>query len=349
MGGDDAASIIAGVSAESSNANAAQDPGSGLVNVSRRLSRDFRDIAVRTERMSSAQQAAMMQVDETQPCDGNNGTMRMVGQIDNMTGTGTVTVTFGNCLSTGVTLNGQATMRIDAFDLGSFIITDSTTSFARLTLRASGLSLDAGGSLRDQVNIGTNTDTLTANLVQLDNSTGLMTKTVNLVIVSVYNNIVFPTSFTATITGQVFDSVHGYVDVITPTVFVFGTLNQLFPNSGQMLLTGAPAGAGNRRIQVTALLAPPAALPATLASLELDLDGDNTYEINARLKWTDLSGPVGADLGDTDGDLMHNSWETANGLDKNVDDAANDKDIDGSTNLSEYVAGTDPSDINSHP
>ena len=39
---------------------------------------------------------------------------------------------------------------------------------------------------------------------------------------------------------------------------------------------------------------------------------------------------------------MHNSWETAFGLNPAVDDSAGDKDGDGQTNLAEYLAGTTP-------
>jgi hypothetical protein len=124
----------------------------------------------------------------------------------------------------------------------------------------------------------------------------------------------------------------------------------MFPDNGQMVLTGIPSGAGNRKIRVTALAVPPAALPATLAGLELDLDGDGNYEINATLKWTDLSGAAGSDLADTDGDGMHNSWESANPpMAPNLNDAAPDYDVDTFTNLQEYEAGTDPNDFSSHP
>ncbi len=349
VGGGKAASTITGVTGVSAqSSNAAQNSGNGLVDVSRRLSRDILDIAVSTKGMSSAEQATAVQVDKTQPCDLGNGTVRIFGPLDNVTGTGTVTVIFSNCLNTGVTLNGRATMRIDAFDLGSFVITDATISFARLTLRATGLSLDVGGSLHNQVNLLTNTGTLTSDIVQLDNSTGLMTKTANLVLVGMYSpSILTPTSFTATISGQVFDSVLGYVDVTTPTLLGFDTVNQPFPSGGQILLTGS----GNRSIRATGL---PATLvsPATLVRLvrlELDLNGDSVVDNTATLKWADLSGPIGADLGDDDHDGMHNSWEVAYGLNPTVADAALDSDGDTVTNLQEYMAGTDPKDASSHP
>ncbi|MEZ5326024.1 MAG: DUF1800 family protein [Verrucomicrobiales bacterium] len=45
---------------------------------------------------------------------------------------------------------------------------------------------------------------------------------------------------------------------------------------------------------------------------------------------------------DTDGDLMRDSWETANGLDPTVNDGGLDPDLDGRTNLTEFQRGTDP-------
>lgn len=45
---------------------------------------------------------------------------------------------------------------------------------------------------------------------------------------------------------------------------------------------------------------------------------------------------------DSDSDGMTNSWEAANGLNPNVNDANVDSDGDGLTNLQEYQAGTNP-------
>ncbi|MBS7248690.1 MAG: hypothetical protein KIH04_10485 [Candidatus Freyarchaeota archaeon] len=46
---------------------------------------------------------------------------------------------------------------------------------------------------------------------------------------------------------------------------------------------------------------------------------------------------------------MPDGWEVQYGLDPLSDDAGQDKDGDGFTNLEEYVAGTDPTDPKSHP
>lgn len=50
---------------------------------------------------------------------------------------------------------------------------------------------------------------------------------------------------------------------------------------------------------------------------------------------------------DSDGDNMPDAWERANGLIVGIDDADLDPDGDGATNLMEYLAGTDPQDMNS--
>jgi len=54
-------------------------------------------------------------------------------------------------------------------------------------------------------------------------------------------------------------------------------------------------------------------------------------------------------LRDTDEDGLPDTWEEQYDLNPLVDDASEDEDGDGFTNLAEYQAGTDPTDPDSHP
>lgn len=340
VGSDDTSSTILGAAAESGTDTDARARASGAVDLALRLKRGLRG-AIRqldqTQRLATA-----VQVNQTDPCDNGVGSVRTSGILNDATLTGTLSINFDGCLIGGQTLNGPATLRVDAFSFAfpQGIPSDSTLSFTRLTIRGPGISVDTGGSVRLLLDFGTNSETVTVNLVSQDNiSAERSTKLENVVFVNTYNNIFTPTSFAASVSGRVFHYVHGYVDVATLAPLAFGNLSQIFPDSGQVVLTGD----GNRRIRGTAL-------SATQARLELDLDGNSAYEIDARLKWTELSGPVGADLADSDGDGMHNSWELANGLNPgDPADAALDSDGDGFSIAQEYQAGTNPNDGGSKP
>src|SRR4029077_1687083 len=137
------------------------------------------------------------------------------------------------------TLSGTGTLRVDAFDLARAVITDMTFTYTRVAVSGPGLSVDLSGTLRAQINIAANVQTVTENFVALDNMTKLRTKTENLVFVDVFTNVMAPSSFTETISGRVFDGVHGFVDVTTTVPFAFSTLEQNFPSSGQLVLRGA--------------------------------------------------------------------------------------------------------------
>ncbi len=325
IGGNVGAAAALGVSGGSG-----PDAAQGLVDVGRSLSRTFRATLSQPRRPDgTARLAFAINIDQTDACT-NGGTVRIVGVLSD-SGIGTLAVIYSGCRVGIDAVSGQGTMQIEAFDLGLLLPTNSVISFARLTVRGPGLSVDMSGSFRLVLNPGAKSESLIQNIVSLNNNNGRMTKSENLVFFDVYNDFFFPTSYVETISGRVFHSVHGFVDIVTNVPLVFSTLAQAFPGSGEMLLTGA----GNARVRVTAV-------SPTVAGLSLDLDGDGVFERDVRLAWLDLSSPAGTDLGDSDGDGMHNSWETANGLNPGVNDAAGDPDADGFNNLAEYLAGTNP-------
>jgi hypothetical protein len=312
----------------------------GTVERAQTLARNARDLASQALRLAQGGRtlaALQVPLDETEPCD--TGSVRISGTVDNVTFTGTLTIEYRDCRQGDQTINGTGSFRLDAFDVPNLLPTDFTISFPRLQLRGTGISRDVGGSVRSQLNIAAIKETLTQNLVGLDNLTGRMTKTENMVSDTVFDNVFSPHSFSTSISGRIYDGVHGYVDAVTAAPFQFGALSQRFPSNGQGTLTGA----NGRGIRVTAT-------SATIATLGLDLDGDTVFERSATVAWLDLSKTSGADLADSDGDGMHDGWEDAHQLNKNgAADAALDPDSDGFTSLQEYLAGTDPNDAASYP
>lgn len=71
-----------------------------------------------------------------------------------------------------------------------------------------------------------------------------------------------------TITGRVYHPVHGYVDVTTPVAFDVQT-GDAFPSAGELVATGA----NDSKARLTAL-------SPTEFQIDVDADGDGTYETN---------------------------------------------------------------------
>jgi hypothetical protein len=336
FGSSSTADAVAGIS--TSGQAGVQVLDAGQIERGRSLARSGRDLLQQSMRAAGGTRPLVaVQVDESQMCSGG-GSVRVFGTLSDTTGTGTLTTQYNSCTEDGETINGQGSFRVDAVDFGQFppVPSDFTISFPRLQLRAAGISRDVGGSLR--VQLAGLAETLTQNLVTLNNLTGRMTRTDNFVAVTTYDNLSSPTSISSTFAGRYFDSVHGFVVVTTSAPLTNTSLTEDFPRGGQLVLSGN----ANGKVRVSAL-------STNLAAIELDLNGDDVYDPSVTLRWTQMAGPASADLGDTDGDGMHNSWETTFGLIPAINDASGDDDADGFTNLAEYLGGGDPKSAGSIP
>ncbi len=304
----------------------------------RRMSRlPVRTTAAGTTRL---RHAAAIRVDETEPC--RSGSFSVRGTLDD-TGLGTLAFEFVRCRDDDATIDGRGTLRIDALD-ASGDITDATMQFAVLRFSNPAGAFRVSGSVRVRTDAANNAETATLDVIIKADAGPAMWKTEALTIVTQFDTSFLPSAYVERHSGRLYDAVHGYVAIATLAPLSFGDLDAAFPDrGGRVLLTGAPGGAGNQSILVTAV-------SAAVTWLALDLDGDGADELSAFVKWSDLPRPIAADLNDDDGDGMHTSWETAFGLDpQDPADAELDGDGDRYGNLREYRGGGDPNDASVLP
>ncbi|MGD9503955.1 MAG: hypothetical protein AB7W37_03530 [Syntrophobacteraceae bacterium] len=81
-----------------------------------------------------------------------------------------------------------------------------------------------------------------------------------------------------------------------------------------------------------------------------DTDGDDIADDDEDVNLNGVvdAGETDPRLKDTEGDGMPDGWELTYGIDPLVNDAGQDADGDGYSNLLEYQRNTDPTDAKSH-
>ncbi len=278
-------------------------------------------------------------VDEPIYCD--SGFAFLTGPLDDITGTGTLSFTYDNCTLDGVTYDGSGLFRVDFFDWGYLYPTDATMTFNLLTMTSPDFDGAISGTIRMETLFASHTIRMTTDYVAKDNLSDKMYKFENFIVTSVYDNIFTPSSASMTFTGspaRAYDSIHGYIDVDTPTPLSFSSIDLVYPDDDGILIF---YGANNSSIQLTVL-------SDIFVQLDLDIDGIPGYEITRTLLWTELALTATTDINDTDNDGMHDSWEIDYGLDPNLNDANEDPDGDSVINSLEYIGRTDPQDAASY-
>jgi hypothetical protein len=211
--------VVGQVILESSSGGAARidtstdrlSQGIGLIQVPGRLVRTLRHTIQASPQFASRSVGveARTEVDETESCDNSGGSVHITGFVED-DGTGTLTLDYVNCLEGTETLDGTVTVQVNAFDFGFFLPIDAIYSFSILTLASSEFNISLDGSIHSQISIGTQTEQLTVDrLVARNNNTGEMLMLSNQVSIIEYDNIITPSSLSQTITGRVYDSIHG--------------------------------------------------------------------------------------------------------------------------------------------
>ncbi|MEM7563016.1 MAG: choice-of-anchor Q domain-containing protein [Pseudomonadota bacterium] len=142
--------------------------------------------------------------------------------------------------------------------------------------------------------------------------------------------------------GRIYHPVYGYVDVETPEPLVYQTsLAGSFYESGELILNGS----GGTRFQM--IVGYSDELDPTkpevnnnypfVYKVRLDLDGDGNFDTYFPMNPALFLSSNGANLADSDGDLIPDGYEIQNGFDPNVDDSMLDSDGDGITNLQGFL------------
>jgi len=280
-------------------------------------------------------------INQTTNCD--TGYFTLVGAIDDSTGAGTVAVNYVGCMINGTTYNGGGTITFNYIDINTGN-TSSTIYFALLTVNGPDLNGSMSGTMYlDEIFSGYTgsqyqyyTETLQLDIVASDNLLNKMFKFDGYTLT--LNIDASSPGYSVNYAGYIYDSIYGGILIENNSALTFSSMLFLYPDGGGPLtMTGT-----NSRMQLTVE-------SGKHVLLELDLDGDGTYEVIRYVLWSEIADFTNLVLADTDGDGMHDSWETQNGLDPTIDDAVDDPDGDGFSNLDEYQGGSDPQVQSSTP
>jgi|GEM_PF-2621367 len=114
--------------------------------------------------------SARVRLEEIEPCE--RGEIRHSVSLDDLTGLGTVTAEYRDCVQGGFTYNGTVNIRIDAWGPGFSYMTDYTNSYERFTTVGPGIDQVYNGSHRIQRRYGQYDLVETFDLVHTDNLSG---------------------------------------------------------------------------------------------------------------------------------------------------------------------------------
>jgi hypothetical protein len=212
-------------------------------------------------------------VDQTLSCE--TGSYRIYGTVNNNY-TGTVTMDFSSCVQQGISIDGSLSLSINSFDTNNFVTTDATYKMVAITISNGADSFTLDGSIRMQTSLVNNTVTLTQNIVTDDTLSGAQVYAKDLVMVSTFDDVQFPTTVSVAFNGSIYDSTHGYVDIVTITPFVYNNIDDLYPSSGYLTMIGENSGLAIEAVDLSSV------------TLHIDEDGDGNYEISQTMLWTEL-------------------------------------------------------------
>lgn len=190
----------------------------------------------------------------------NGGTANYTMEINDATGSFFGTVKYNNYSSNGIIVDGTSDI-LGTFDANRQEFSRLTLSFTSLSFHADAPTVTLIGSLSWGFNYASATETLSMNMVLVDQSNSKTYWFNNYEMSTVYSG----NSLTLTISGRFYDHDYGYVDITTqtPLVAVYG--NQQ-PSQGCLAFSGDLG----RWVRLS--------FQANTLKVEADTDGDNVAD-----------------------------------------------------------------------
>lgn len=221
-------------------------------------------------------------------CD-NGYTGTVTGTYDDATHLGVITVVYDNCIVDSVSWTGTVVFDLKAYDStvwGDGWWTDILVSFEpRMSFSAVGINVSNSGTFEYKVDVATRQEILPVNLVSKNHISDKQIKFEHYQITMTYDTVIAQPN-TAVLTyggasghdyGRVYDSIHGYVDVTTPTdpLYYSNLATLVFPDSGGPVVLAGANGTqmGPTHVRLTVQVGVWHGI-----LIELDRDGDGVYE-----------------------------------------------------------------------
>lgn len=224
------------------------------------------DLERRRNRLNDSVRASAAVVNETEACIGG-GSVALNGTVDDETGVGDLSVAYNDCVDVdGVTLSGQATFNIIAVNGPD--ITNLIIEIRLLRLRDGVTDVSTSGNISSFNDVFANFATDVVNTVTRDNGTGRVSKVEDLA------RSFSLSQQTLLVNGRVFDSIEGYVDVVTTDSLRFASSAESFPfDGGPLILTGA----ADTRLFIT---------PVNASTVQVDVQDDGVVIAQAAFAWS---------------------------------------------------------------
>ena len=217
----------------------------------------------------------------------SGGTVRLFGEVDDVTRIGSLNVAYSDCSDGDVVVNGSATLRANAYNADIDEYTDAELIYDNLHV----VGVDPSDRIDWQIGASLHVEQLytddldpftiisTINLTLKENIGGAQYKYENYVTEVEFDQYLARSTADVSVSGRLYHWIHGYVDVETTTSLHYTSVEPLtYPVSGGPLIY---TGESNKKIRLTPV-------SATLVNVAADTDGDDFYEYSITVPWVVL-------------------------------------------------------------